>query len=273
MSGSAPLRVIVRGIGDVGSAVAHRLFGSGLAVAIHDVPRPAAPRRGMAFTDAVFDGAAALEGVVARCLKSSDDLEGALTAHAFLPVLTSDFMDLVERMHPDVIVDARMRKRAQPEIQRGLVPLTVGLGPNFVAGRTTDLAVETEWGDDLGKIIAEGATRPLAGEPRSFSGHARDRFVYAPQPGTLFTPCRIGQHVESGDLVAAIDDADLHAPLSGILRGLTHDGVFVEQGTKVVEVDPRGDPAAVFGIGERPGRIADGVLSALRTWHGAGLSP
>lgn len=50
--------VLVRGIGDVGSAVAHRLFQAGY-VMIHDVRQPSATRRGMAFTDAVFDGRAA----------------------------------------------------------------------------------------------------------------------------------------------------------------------------------------------------------------------
>ena len=48
--------VLVRGSGDVGSAVAHLLLRSGRGVLIHDVDRPAAPRRGMAFADAVFDG-------------------------------------------------------------------------------------------------------------------------------------------------------------------------------------------------------------------------
>jgi len=32
---------------------------------------------------------------------------------------------------------------------------------------------------------------------------------------------------------------------------------------KVVEVDPRGDPALCFGLGERPQRIAQGVLDAV----------
>jgi xanthine dehydrogenase accessory factor len=48
-----------------------------------------------------------------------------------------------------------------------------------------------------------------------------------------------------------------------VLRGLTHTGVDVAQRTKVIEVDPRGDPAAAFGLGERPKRIAEGVLKAL----------
>jgi 2-polyprenyl-6-methoxyphenol hydroxylase-like FAD-dependent oxidoreductase len=46
--------VLVRGAGDVGSAVATVLFRAGYAVALHDEPAPAAPRRGMAFADAVL---------------------------------------------------------------------------------------------------------------------------------------------------------------------------------------------------------------------------
>jgi xanthine dehydrogenase accessory factor len=57
----------------------------------------------------------------------------------------------------------------------------------------------------------------------------------------------------------------LTAPLDGLLRGLTRDGVPVSVRTKVIEVDPRNREAEVRGIGERPRRIADGVLLALRT--------
>lgn len=62
-------------------------------------------------------------------------------------------------------------------------------------------------------------------------------------------------------------DAALLAPLDGALRGLTHDDVPVAAGTKVIEVDPRGRVDDVRGIGERPRRIAEGVLSAMRAWE------
>ena len=61
----------------------------------------------------------------------------------------------------------------------------------------------------------------------------------------------------------------LVAPLTGVLRGLTRDGVSVGVGTKVIEVDPRGPAAVVAGIGERPSRIAAGVLAAVQGWVNA----
>jgi xanthine dehydrogenase accessory factor len=38
-----------------------------------------------------------------------------------------------------------MRKRDRPEVQRGLAPLAIGLGPNFVAGGAIHIMVETRW--------------------------------------------------------------------------------------------------------------------------------
>ena len=64
----------------------------------------------------------------------------------------------------------------------------------------------------------------------------------------------------------------MFAPLPGVLRGLVRDGVRVPAGTKVVEVDPRGDPALCFGLGERPRRAAAAVavvLAAARSTLGA----
>lgn len=266
--GARTERVLVRGIGDVGSAVAHCLFSAGYAVVIHDGPTPTTSRRTMAFTDAVFDGRAELAGLTAARVDDLSALDAILSARQVIPVTVGDFDATLNALRPAVLVDARMRKRARPEIQRGLASLTIGLGPNFVAGEMVDLAVETSWGDGLGKIITHGPTRPLAGEPRPIAGHTRDRFVYAPVAGVFRTDHRIGAPVRAGEVVARIGDSPLTAPLSGILRGLTHDGVPVEAGTKAIEVDPRGDAATISGIGERPMRIADGVLRAVRSRAG-----
>jgi xanthine dehydrogenase accessory factor len=78
--------VLVRGIGDVGSAVAALLFRAGYSVALHDEPAPASPRRGMAFTDAVFDGAVVLDGISARRVDSAAELHDLVSAREVVPV-------------------------------------------------------------------------------------------------------------------------------------------------------------------------------------------
>ncbi|CAN5852127.1 selenium-dependent molybdenum cofactor biosynthesis protein YqeB [soil metagenome] len=259
--------VAVRGIGDVGSAVAHTLFKGGYRVWISDDPAPAASRRGMSFADAAFDGSAQLEGVTATVYEDPRTLVEAVEARRVIPVYMGDLFEVLRFLHTGVLVDARMRKHAHPESQIELATFTVGLGPNFEAGMTTHVVIETQWGDDLGKVLSSGRTKELAGEPRNYGGRARERFIYAPVVGVFRTTCRIADRVEPDEVVASIDGLELKAPLAGILRGLVHDGVVVPERAKVVEVDPRGDPSKVLGIGERPRRIAEGVLEAISSFR------
>ena len=256
--------ILVRGSGDVGSAVAHTLFRAGYAVFIHDSAQPTATRRKMAFCDAIFDGVAVLEGVQARYMIGISEIIACLALRDLIPITSLDLATLITSIKPDVLVDARMRKHEKPAIQITLAPFTVGLGPNFVAGETVHAAVETGWNEELGKVIWQGATRPLEGEPQTIEGHARDRYVYAPIAGVFQTTCRIGDIVTAGQKIANIGGSILHAPISGIIRGLTHDGVPVAQKAKVIEVDPRGEPSKTIGIAERPRRIAFGVLEAIK---------
>lgn len=68
-----------------------------------------------------------------------------LVDRGVVPVAIGDLSGLLLLVVPDVLVDARMRKRDRPKAQRELVMLTIGLGPNFVAGGTIDIVVETSW--------------------------------------------------------------------------------------------------------------------------------
>lgn len=263
-SACAPL-ALVRGANDVASATAIALIDTGFSVLLVEAPAPTISRRGQSFADAAFDGNATLEDVTAR-LTYAPFAWAAQVRPGSIALTLNPIDDFAETLGPRVWIDARMRKRAVPGDQRGLAPLVIGLGPNFVAGVANncnvDLAVETAYGDTLGKVIENGPTNVFAGEPKPIGGYGRERYVYAPVPGTFRTAHRIGQAVAEGEIVAHIDELPIAAPKSGLLRGLTHDGVRVAQRTKCVEVVPAG--AQVFGVGPRPAAIANGAIAALR---------
>lgn len=261
------MRALIRGIGDVGSAVAHALHRDGAAVVIHDVPQPAWARRRMAFTDAVFDGECELAGIRAVRVDSRPDVESRLT-DGNVVVWVRGLDEIVEAFRPDIVVDARMRKRQVPERQLDLAPLTIGLGPNFVAGETTHLVLETAWGDRLGEVVSVGSAVPLAGGPRLIDGLGMERVAYAPEDGVFTSDYAIGDGVAEGQVIARVGRSAIVARVAGKLRGLTRSGVRVTNGTKVVEIDPRDADAVYSGIGERPARIAEGVLRAVRAGLG-----
>lgn len=254
--------VLVLGSGDIASAVAHALFSAAQPVVIQEEPLPAVTRRGMAFADAVFDGRAELAGVTAR-RSTLDQLAGVLAeGAAFLPLVVGE-TELAMAAHPwGAVVDARMRKRSIPPNRRGSVARLIGLGPNFIAGGNCDIAIETSR-DNLGAIITHGPTLPVGGEPKPIGGIGRDRYVYAPVAGICRTGFAIGQSVRRGETVARIGEVAVTAPMAGRIRGLVRDGLPVGLGAKLLEVDPRGDHAQVFGLGERPRAIAAAVLRSV----------
>lgn len=249
---------VVRGANDVASAVALRLSEAGYAVLLAEGPAPAVTRRRQSFADAAFDGMAQLEG--ARCRRVEDAARWLADGAHDLAYCSQPLEDLLAALAPEVLVDARMKKRAVPEDQRGFAPLVIGLGPNFVADGNCHLAVETGWGEDLGRVVEIGPTRTLAGEPKPIGGWGRERYVYAPAAGVFHTQLDIGDAVREGQVVARIGGIPIAAPKTGRLRGLLRDGVVIAAGTKCVEVVPEG--ARYAGLAERPSRIAAGALAA-----------
>src|SRR5258708_23193809 len=149
--------------------------------------------------------------------------------------------DAIQRLAPDIIVDARLRKRATPERLRDRARLTVGLGPGFVAGDSVDFAVETSW-ENLGRILRKGPTLPLRGEPRRIGGHARDRYVYASASGVFSSDRDIGDAVKRGERLRKIGRQAINAPLAGRLRGLTPSGGPVAKRAQIVQAVPAAAP-------------------------------
>src|SRR5437899_942921 len=170
ISSNMTLRVLVLGVGDVGSAIAHRLYSAGLQVILHDDPAPTYPRRGMSFTDALFDGHAALEGVRAMRIDALSDLAWTTQRRQCISISAAALENILSVTSPDVLIDARMRKQETPASLLQLAPLTIGIGPGFAAGINCHLAIESQWGPSLGSVIAAGATASLAGTVREIEG-------------------------------------------------------------------------------------------------------
>lgn len=255
-------RVLVLGGGDVGSAVAHLLFCRGAAVLIAERPRSPHARRGMAFTDALFDGRAELEGVEAHCLPDAESVVGCWMRRDALPIVTLPEEQLLAALRFDVLVDATMRRNHEPADLRSLAPLAIGLGPGYAPGRNCHVAIETQWGPRMGCVLHDAPAAPRSGGPRALDGVTRERFAIAPVPGTWHTRAVLEQPVRAGDVLGQLAGHNICAPIDGTLRGLARDGVQVAAGQRLLEVDPRNEPQ-VRGLGERPLAIARGILTLL----------
>ena len=249
--------VLIRGGGDLASGVALRLHRSGIRVVITELPQPLAVRRAVSFAEAVYEGVWDVEGVKGR-LAEADQLSAAWEADE-IPVLIDPEADILSSSHFPVVVDARLIKRPPAPLPTQ-VPLHIGLGPGFTAGSDCHAVIETRRSHTLGRVIWHGTSQPDSGEP---DGDPR-RVLRAPADGVLMGVKRIGEHVEAGEVVAAISDQyPVISPFSGVLRGLIHDGLHAAKGMKVGDVDPRDDPSYCRLVSDKALAIGGGVLEAI----------
>ncbi len=260
-----PLLPVIKSASDIGSAVAHRLCRAGLGPVLLEGPAPAATRRLMAFAGAVHEGRAELEGVTAvRCADVPEALALRLLPDRVPLLVAEGFEPLPEGLHPQIVVDARMRKRQAPPVQLHEAALVIGIGPGFEAGVHAHAVIESNWGEHLGQVLWQGRSEEYTGRHREIGGKGRERYLYAPHAGRFETARDLLQPVQPGDVVGTVDGTPLPAQAAGILRGLATSGLQVPAGAKLAEIDPTGDPANSRGIGQRQGAIADGVLAAIR---------
>lgn len=235
--------IIVRGAGDISTGTIHRLHRAGFPVLALEAERPSAIRRRVAFSEAVYDGAATVEGVTAVRITGTETVGPAL-ARGEVPLLVDPAGESIRRLRPAAVVDAILAKR-NLGTRMDMAPLTVALGPGFVAGRDVHYVIETMRGHDLGRIIASGSAAPNTGVPGMIGGYGAERVIHAPAAGVFHLLRDIGSAVEAGEAVGVIATPEGEVPvpskIAGLLRGVLRDGYPVVKGFKLADVDPRLD--------------------------------
>lgn len=258
---SLEARVLVRGGGDLASGSILRLARAGWQVLLVELPHPLSVRRTVSFSQAVYDGEVRVEDVTARRV---DHLAGAqqVWQAGAVPVLIDPDAAARHEFQPQVILDARMRKRP-PELGKEAAPLVIGLGPGFQAGLDCHAVIETNRGPFLGRVIWEGTAEADTGLPEGVGGMAAERVLRAPLDGVLRAVAQIGDRLHAGDLIAEVEGLAISAPFTGVLRGLAQNGLAVRAGEKVGDLDPRNDPRLCWLVSDKALAVGGGVLEAV----------
>lgn len=259
--------VLVRGAGDLATGTILRLHNCGFRVLAVECARPSAIRRRAAFCEAVFDGAATVEGVTARLIDRIEQADTVWNAGE-IPLIVDETASCAAACAPAVLVDAILAKR-NLGTTRDMAPITIGLGPGFTAGGDVDAVVETMRGHRLGRVIYEGAALPNTGVPGPIAGFAAERVIHAPASGAMTfvrspEPVDIGSIVQKGQTIGFVGGVPVTATLDGVLRGLIREGYPVTEGLKIADIDPRAQEVQnCTTVSDKARAIAGGVLEAM----------
>jgi xanthine dehydrogenase accessory factor len=251
---------VVKGAGDMASGVALSLHRAGFAVAMTEIDRPTVVRRTVSFAQAIYEGAASVEGTEAVVVAPSG-IEDTLARGTIAVIVAEDAEEVLGMVRPVLLVDAIIAKR-NLGTHIGDAPAVVALGPGFVAGRDVHAVIETRRGHDLGRVLLEGSAHENTGVPGDVGGFTWQRVVRSPAAGAFRTVADIGDLVKAGDVVGYVGEEPVRVALDGVLRGLLHTGLDVTEGFKLGDVDPRGDPSRCLTASDKARVIGGSVLEA-----------
>ncbi|WP_299014091.1 selenium-dependent molybdenum cofactor biosynthesis protein YqeB [uncultured Photobacterium sp.] len=253
--------VMIRGAGDIATGVAIRLHNAGFKVVMTDIAQPTVIRCTVAFAQCLYGEPIEVEGIKAQKAITTEDVFRILD-NKQIPVLVDEECASIDKLKPTFLVDAILAKR-NLGTKRGMAPITIALGPGFIAGEDCDAVIETNRGHQLGRVIYNGATQPNTGIPGNIAGYSHQRVLRAPCAGVMHNHVQLGDIIEEGDAIAHVGDTPVIAPLSGMVRGLLNDGLTVTEGFKIGDIDPRGIEADFTTVSDKARAIGGSILEAM----------
>lgn len=253
--------IVIRGGGDLASGMAVRLFRAGFSVMILEVDHPTVIRLPVSFARAVYEGKAIVEEIEAVLIPSWEKAKDTIK-QGKIPVLIDPKGSCIKKLSPTVLVDAILAKR-NLGIKIDQVPLVIGLGPGFTAGKDVEVVIETERGHNLGRVIYQGQAAPDTGIPGEVGGESKRRLLRAPAEGKIIPFHKIGDLLKEGEVIAEVERIPLKAEISGVLRGLIYPQSWVTKGMKIGDIDPRGIKEYCFTVSDKARSIGGAVLEAI----------
>lgn len=255
------MKILIRGAGDLATGIASRLYGAGHKLLMTEIEVPLTVRRTAALSRAVYEGRAQVEEMLGILAEERTEAE-EIMAQGDIAVMVDEEAACREWFQPDVIVDAILAKK-NLGTRITDAPFVIAAGPGFTAGKDCNCVVETKRGHTLGNVIWKGSAIPNTGVPGNVAGYTIERLIRAVADGSLEPRVQIGDHVETGDIVALTGGVPVYAQMTGIVRGMLQAGVQVKKDLKIGDIDARAELSHCYTISDKARAIGGGVLEAV----------
>ncbi len=254
--------VVIRGGGDVASGVIQKFHRTGFRVLVLELANPTSIRRTVCFSEAIYSGKTTIENMEAVFANNEREVKKAWEQDV-IPVVIDPEADYIKTFKPLIVVDASIEKR-NTCMTKNLAPITIAVGPGFIAGKDVDVVIESNRGHNLGKLIFDGMAEENTKIPGKIEGFSWERVLYSPCQGVFNTQFSIGDIVKKGQIVATVNGENIVSKLDGLLRGILRDNTYVKANMKIGDVDPRMDEINnCYTISDKARAIGGAVLEAV----------
>jgi xanthine dehydrogenase accessory factor len=254
-------KILIRGAGEVASAIAHKLSASRFQVCMTDITKPLAVSRGVCFCEVMYEGEKTIDGVTAKLVSSSDEIDKTWQAGK-IAVMIDPQASIKDSLKPDIIIDAIMAKK-DTGTKITDAQLVIGMGIGFHVGKNAHLIVETSNSENMGRVLYKGEAEPNDGVPVEINGLTQERVLRHPQGGLFKEVKLVGDTVKAGDIIGTVNGSPVKSEIDGVVRALIRDNTNVAPMIKLGEIDPRGESWMCYAIRPRMRAIAGGVLEAI----------
>ncbi len=253
--------IVVKSGGDIASGIIQKLHNTGFRVLVLEIEKPTSIRRAVSFSEAIYNNKVEVEGITSVYVKNVQEIYEAWSKD-YIPVVVDPIGSYIKKLNPFAVVDAIIAKK-NTGMNKNVAPITIAVGPGFEAGADVHIVIESNRGHNLGRLIFSGFAEENTGEPNDIDGYTVERVLYSPDEGIIKFHNKIGDVVKKGDVIGHVNNKSINAKIDGIVRGLIKDNLYVTEGQKIGDIDPRGKIDYCYTISDKARAIGGAVLEAI----------
>ena len=138
------MKILIKGAGDLATGIGWRLKRAGYEVWMTDIEVPTSVRRTVAFSRAIYENSAEIEGITA--VLAADYVEGEKAVQSgYIPVLVDPKADIIHELKPDKSVYRELcliKVKSTPEKRQGVIAVADIFRAKIVDVNVDSLIVE-----------------------------------------------------------------------------------------------------------------------------------
>lgn len=153
-------KVVIKGAGEMATGIAHRLFMAHFKnLVMTEIPNPITVRRTVAFSEAVYNKKAEVEGLTAEYAENLSEVFD-IWKREHIAVIVDPKWGIIKNLKPDAVVDAIMAKK-NIGTRKDEAHIVIGVGPGFCAPSDVHAVIESNRAIILVEQYMQAPPKPI----------------------------------------------------------------------------------------------------------------